>query len=386
MPRSSPSPQSQVPDDGRVAARAAVPARSGKPAASAANPARFGANEYRGRRRPRWGRIALVSLVSLVVLAGLALGGGLLYLNSLNSDLKRTDPFAGIKESRPARGAEGAINILLLGSDSRDPDNPTVSGKWRTDTMIFLHVPSNHDKAYLISIPRDLYVHIPQSATNPEFGNTKAKINAAFSWGGLPLVVQTIEGYTGVLVDHVVLIDFAGFKQVTDALGGVDLTIEQDVTSIHPPYRQFKAGQAHLDGAQALDYIRQRYQFPEGDFARMRHQQQFVKAIVDKAANSGTLSSPSKLTGFLRSITASMTVDQDFSLTELALQLRGIRGGDLTFLVNPHLGSQTINGESVVVSDKEKASSLYEAVRRDTVSAWIAQNPTFAGKSASNPE
>jgi LCP family protein required for cell wall assembly len=314
-----------------------------------------------------------------VFLAGLGVGGGLLYLNSLNSDLKRTDPFAGIKEPRPAQGADGAINILLLGSDSRDPDNPTGSGKWRTDTMIFLHVPSNHDKAYLISLPRDLYVHIPQSPTNPEFGNTKAKINAAFSWGGLPLVVQTIEGYTGVRVDHVVLIDFAGFKQVTDALGGVDLNIEQDVTSIHPPYRQFKAGPAHLDGAQALDYIRQRYQFAEGDFARMRHQQQFVKALVDKAANSGTLSSPSKLTGFLRSVTASMTVDQDFSLTELALQLRNIRGEDLTFLVNPHLGSQTINGESVVVSDKEKASSLYEAVRRDTVSAWVAQHAAPAG-------
>src|SRR2546423_772016 len=81
--------------------------------------------------------------------------------------------------------------------------------------------------------PRDLYVSIPQSPTSPDLGNTKAKINAAFAWGGLPLAVQTVEGYTGVHVDHTVLVDFGGFKEVTDALGGVDLNIDQSITSIH---------------------------------------------------------------------------------------------------------------------------------------------------------
>lgn len=313
--------------------------------------------------------------LGLVLVAGLCAGGGWLYFNRLNAGLDRVDPFAGLVASqRPAKGPDGSLNMLLLGTDSRDPDSKDSAGKWRTDTMIFMHVPASHDRAYLVSIPRDLYVHVPQSKTNADFGDTMAKINAAYAWGGLPLVVETVEGYTDVRVDHVVLLDFAGFKEVTDALGGVDMHIEQDVQSIHPPKRTFKAGMNHLNGAEALDYVRQRYQFAEGDFARMRHQQQFMKALVDKAASSGTLSNPFKLHSFLQSTTAAMKVDQDFSLTDLAMQLRGLRGEDLTFMVNPHQGSQTINGESVVVSDKAKASSLYEAVKGDTVKDWVANN------------
>ena len=248
--------------------------------------------------------------------------------------------------------------------------------------MILLHIPASHDKAYLISIPRDLYVYIPKSKTNPKYGNTKSKINAAFAWGGLPLAIQTIEGYTGVRLDHVVLVDFGGFKQVTDALGGVDMNIEQDVTSIHPPHRHFKKGMAHLDGTEALDYVRQRYQFAEGDFARMRHQQQFMKALMDKAVSSGTLANPVKLNAFLKAVTASMTVDKDFSLGDMALQFRNIRSQDLTFMVSPHQGSQTVNGESVVVADSAKATALYAAVKGDTMSTWAAQN----GASSASPK
>lgn len=326
------------------------------------------------RPRPRWGRLGLVVGLALLVLAGLGFGGGLLYVNRLNADLNRTDPFSQITGSRPAKQVNGALNILLLGSDSRDPDNKAKSGEWRTDTMIFLHVPASHDHAYLISIPRDLYVHVPKSRTKPEFGNTKAKINASFSWGGLPLVVQTIEGYTGVRVDHVVLIDFGGFKQVTDALGGVDMYVDQEITSIHPPHRHFRVGMNHLNGTEALDYVRQRYQFADGDFSRMRHQQAFMKAIMEKAASSGTLSNPSRLNGFLKSVTASMTVDQSFSITDMGLQFRNIRSSDLTFLVNPNLGSEMVNDESVVVSDRTKAAALYDAVGHDTVQNWVAQN------------
>ena len=94
-----------------------------------------------------------------------------------------------------------------------------------------------------------------------------AKINAAYAWGGTPLMVQTVETFTGVHLDHVLLIDFAGFAQVVNALGGVDLKIEKTITSIHPPHRTFRKGTQHLSGAEALDYVRQRYQFADGDFS-----------------------------------------------------------------------------------------------------------------------
>jgi len=178
----------------------------------------------------------------------------------------------------------------------------------------------------------------------------------------------------------VMAIDFAGFKQVTDALGGVDLNIERDTTSIHKPFRQFKKGVQHLDGEAALDWVRQRKQFPDGDFARMRHQQEFMKALMDKAASSGTLANPLKLNAFLKSVTKAMTVDNDFSLADTGLAFRNIRSQDLTFMVSPNIGSQTVNGESVVVSDKEKAASLYDAVAKDTVADWLTQNGATANK------
>src|SRR4029450_2621416 len=129
----------------------------------------------------------------------------------------------------------------LLGSDSRNPDNDqTNADKSRSDTIILMHIQADHTPPYLISIERDLYVPIP--------GHGRDKINAAFAYGGLPLVIRTIEGFTDVHIDHLALIDFAGFKEVTDALGGVDMNIEQTITSIHKPFRKFTKGMNHLNG------------------------------------------------------------------------------------------------------------------------------------------
>ena len=168
-----------------------------------------------------------------------------------------------------------------------------------------------------------------------QYGDTQAKINAAYAWGGVPLMVQTVEGYTGVRMDHVVVIDFFGFKEVTDALGGVEMNVEQDITSIHRRTGQFKKGLNHFNGEEALDYVRQRYQFPDGDFARMRHQQEFLKALLDKAVSTGTVTNPVKLNAFLKAATKAIKVDKDFSLVDMALQFRGLRSDDLTFLTAP---------------------------------------------------
>ncbi|MGW0213324.1 LCP family protein [Micromonospora chokoriensis] len=331
-----------------------------------------------GRRgpRPRWGRIALVAGVAVLVLALLGGVGAWLYARNLNGDLARTDPFAEITGGRPVKPVDGALNILLVGSDSRDPDAPVdTKSQWRADTIIVMHIPADHKEAYLVSIPRDLYVPIPESAGAACDSGQRAKINAAFAFGGLPLAVRTVECFSDVRIDHVMAIDFGGFKEVTDALGGVDLKVERTVTSIHKPYRTFTKGTNHMDGAEALDWIRQRKQFPDGDFARMRHQQEFLRALMDKAASSGTLANPKKLNDFLQSVTKAVTVDQGFSVTDMALQFRNLRGENLTFVTSPNSGSDTINGESVVVSDREKALAMYRAMSADTMADWVTANP-----------
>ncbi|MBQ1023017.1 LCP family protein [Micromonospora sp. C95] len=327
------------------------------------------------RRRPHWRRIALVAGVAVLVLALIGGAGAWFYARSLDNNMARTDPFSEITGDRPPKAVNGALNILMVGTDSRDPDAPVDrAGKWRADTIIVMHIPADHKQAYLVSIPRDLYVPIPESAGAGCETGQRRKINAAFAFGGLPLAVRTVECFTDVHIDHVMAIDFAGFKQVTDALGGVDLKVEQTITSIHKPYRKFTKGTNHMNGAEALDWIRQRKQFPDGDFARMRHQQDFLRALMDKAASTGTLTNPKKLNAFLQSVTEAVTVDQGFSLTDMAVQFRNLRGENLTFVTSPHLGSQTINGESVVVSDREKALTMYRAMAGDTMADWMQAN------------
>jgi LCP family protein required for cell wall assembly len=322
------------------------------------------------RLGPRWGRLAFVTMVVVSLLVGCGVLGSYLWARGVDENLRREDPFASL-DARPEKGAGGATNILMLGTDSRDPENGGESGSQRSDTMAILHLPANAQRAYLISLPRDLWVHVPRGG-----GGTMAKINAAFAWGGLPLAVATVEQYTGVRMDHVALIDFGGFVKVTDAVGGVDLTVEQTITSIHPPYRTFQAGPQHLTGDEALDYVRQRYQFPDGDFARMRHQQQFLKALVDKAASLGTLTSVGSLKAFISSVADTMTVDKDFSMVDLGWQLRGLRGADITFMISPHKGTSTVGGQSVVLPDKGQASGLYNAMSRDRLDDWVSAHGT----------
>ncbi|GIF11442.1 LCP family protein [Actinoplanes teichomyceticus] len=375
-PSGNPSGRASVPPYGpagaRPTGRPVAPGGPGRPG----GPGDRGRSYRGGRPRPRWGRIALVA--GGVVLL-LALIGGIYavnYVNGIDNDLKRTDAFAGISSGRPAKTVDGAFNILLVGSDSRDPDaKEDQANAWRADTLMIMHVPADHKSAQLVSIPRDLWVVVPSGNNAPCSSGSRAKINASFAFGGLPRAVRTVECLTGVRLDHVMAIDFGGFKEVTDALGGVDLRVDQTITSIHKPHRVFKKGMMHMNGAQALDWVRQRKQFARGDFARMQHQQEFLKALMDKAASTGTLTSPGKLDDFLTAVAAAVTVDQDFSLKDMVLQFRSLRGDNLTFLTSPNKGSETISGQSVVVSDREKALALYQAMAADRMDEWMAANP-----------
>ncbi|MBB4957792.1 LCP family protein [Micromonospora polyrhachis] len=317
----------------------------------------------RPRRRRGW-RIVLIILLVLALLGvgGVVAGG--LYLRSVESDIERVDAFEALpQEERPQVVAEKAMNIMILGSDSRDPEQ--MSGS-RTDTIILAHVPQDRKSAQLISIPRDTWVHIPRSKDGQNGGRT-AKINAAFAWGGVPLMVQTVERFTKVRVDHVVMVDFAGFTEIIDALGGIDVNAEQTFTSTHAPYRTYRKGVQRLDGEAALDYSRQRKQFPDGDFARIRHQQQVIKGILDKAASGGLLTNPAKLNDFLQAVSSAVSVDKKLSLVDIAAKLRHLRGGNLTFMTSPTRGTGQVGTESVVFADDEKAKTFYDAVRRDAV-------------------
>jgi LCP family protein required for cell wall assembly len=324
------------------------------------------------KAKMRRGKIILIVVLIPLILVGI---GGIavgLYLRDVSGNVQRVEAFESVPEaSRPQKEATAgkATNFLLLGSDSRDPEN---SGGSRTDTIIVLHLNKDQSAAQLISIPRDTWVHIPESA-NGRHGNVDSKINAAFAWGGVPLMVQTVEGYTGVRIDHVAMVDFAGFKEIVDALGGVTIDVETSFTSTHSlnadSKRHFDKGVQEMDGAAALDYARERYAFKDGDFARIRHQQQVIKAILDKASSGGVLSSPTKLNAFLKATTDTVRVDESLNIFDMAMQVRHLRSDKLHFFTSPNKGTGRVGDQSVVLPDKAKAKALFDAVRKDDTAA-----------------
>jgi LCP family protein required for cell wall assembly len=303
------------------------------------------------------------------ILTGVALllcGGGAiavrLYVGSVENRVGRVDAFTDLpEETRPSKAAPKAMNILLLGSDSRAlRDEPENEGSARTDTIIVVHIPASRDSAQLISIPRDTWVTVP--------GHNNSKINSAYAFGGAKLMVQTVEEFTKVRMDHVIVIDFAGFKEVVDALGGIEIDVPEEFTSIHAPHRHFAKGPQYMNGEVALDYSRQRKQFKDGDFRRIEHQQQVIKAVMEKAASRGLLTDLPKMNSFIRATANALTVDQGLSLFDLALELRQVRSEHLTFMTSPSKGVGWEGSQSVVYADPDKAAKLYAAVNADQVS------------------
>lgn len=324
-------------------------------------------------RRRRARRIVLICLLVFVVLVAGGVTAAGIYLHSVDSSVKRVNAFSDVPtQSRPAKVAPDAENLLILGSDTRDPENTSGS---RSDTIILAHLPKGHGSAQLVSIPRDTWVHIPKSKDG-KHGDVDAKINAAYAWGAVPLVVQTVESFTGVRIDHVVIVDFAGFKEIIDALGGVDIYVDQAFTSRHSlnpdGIRHFNQGMQHMDGAMALDYSRERYAFANGDFTRIQHQQQMIKAVLDKAASGGLLTNPGRLNSFIHATTKAVQVDQTLSLISLASELRNLRSNNLTFFTSPSKGTGKVGDQSVVFADTTKAKQLFTAVRDDNVPAILA--------------
>jgi len=277
---------------------------------------------------------------------------------------------------------EGPLNILLVGSDYRA--DPELAGlPWRADTIMVVHVPRTHDRAYIISIQRDLWVEIPPSEDGSWPGG-EDKINAAFAHGGggpsgYRLLARTLSEIMGIEFHTGALINFYGFTDVVSALGGVVMCVEVPpgelvLVSAHPPHREFRPGCQHLDGHAALDYVRQRYQFPDGDFARIRHQQQFLQAIVDRAVSSGVIENLGQLDEVIRAAGRSLIIDRSIPLPDLVFTLRRIGPDDLTAIRIP---LEEHNGSVYYTTMTPEWEELFQALRDGQMSQWVIDHPEY---------
>jgi LCP family protein required for cell wall assembly len=311
---------------------------------------------------------------------------------------------------RPSAVA-GVQNWLLVGTDSRAGTGGEYSRggpnqEDNSDTQILAHL-SPDGTTTLVSFPRDTYVPIPaytdsHGVTHPAHNG---KMNSALPTGGPSLLVHTLETVTGLRIDHYASVDLAGFKTMTDALGGVDVCVRASryvetgvddtgrpyrATNLDDPFSQFHAapGTVHLDGEQALAFVRQRHGFPDGDLSRIRRQQTFLGAVVRTATSSRILSDPVTVTRLLNAATGVLTVDDQTSVNDLealAGRLRGLAPAKVRFQTipthTPSPGEQGadsrgfIHGMSVLAYDPAQLAAFLRPLVDDGRAAPTSQTP-----------
>ena len=307
---------------------------------------------------------------------------GWLGLGGVSGSLNRTDAFANLK-NRPEKPTS-ALNLLLVGSDNRQGltkdqirelwvGGTDIAAGARSDTMLLVHISKNRDSAVIVSLPRDSLVTIPEHVSSSD--STKIvparqnKLNAAFSFGGAPLLIETLEGETGLRIDHYIEINYLGFTNIIDALGGIDVCVKKDINDSKSALK-LSAGLQTLDGIQALKYVRTRQFDGLGDIGRMKRQQEFMSAVLRKATSTGTLLNPIKLVSFLNAAIKTVTTDNEFNkndLLTLGKQLKNLSADRVRTLTVPlsNPNGRAAGVGSVVIWDEVLSADLFNRLLND---------------------
>lgn len=343
--------------------------------------------------RQRWSRI-LLSIAAALVLALSLTGVGIEVATSrLEGNITAVDisKVTG-RDHAPIQiiddqGNYQAVNVLLMGSDSREGQtskrygDPDVYTGERSDTTILLHLSADRSFATAVSIPRDTWVMLPECDVDGEtVGAFEAKFNTAFEIGGPGCTVKLVEQMTGLTIDNFAVIDFDGFKNVVDALGGVEVCLTEPASDPASDL-ELPAGTSVVSGEQALSFVRARKTLSDGsDLSRIKRQQAFLSSMIREASSTGLLLNPVKLYSTLDAATSGLTTDPGLAdidvLRDLALSVRGMAPGDIAFLTMPWV--ERGDGENVLV-DEASAAPLWQSIASDV--PWI--KPKKSGSSSS---
>ncbi len=321
-----------------------------------------------GRPAPDWRRRVKRTAITVVTVLLVTTVGTYFWADS---KLNREVDLSKVIE-RPEAGK--GTNYLIVGSDSREGmtdeqkkhlHTGSAEGK-RTDSMMILHTGGNGST--LVSLPRDSNVEIP-SFVGSDSGKTypgtgrHVKLNAAYAEDGPELLVRTVEFNTGLRIDHYVEIGFAGFANIVDAVGGVEMDIPQDIKDTKSG-ADLRKGRQTLDGQQALAFVRTRYALAGSDLDRTKNQQKFLSALASQVATPATVLNPFRLYPTMGAGLDSLIVDKDMSLFDLAgmfWAMKGVSGGDGTSLNMPISGSAGGN----LTWDSAKVKTLVDQLRND---------------------
>jgi LCP family protein required for cell wall assembly len=324
-------------------------------------------------RMARRQRLLLMAVGAMSVATLLVSGGAWLLTGYVSSGLAR------LEAGTSGTPASGPVNILVVGVDTRAGLTRrqqlalhvgSATGA-NTDTMMLVHIPADRESIQVVSLPRDSWVSIPGHGMN--------KINAAYGLGGPPLMVSTVEQATGLAINDYVEVSFVGFVRVINELGGVNVCLPFAVSDSESGLHM-SAGEHHVYGVTALKFARDRQSFTTSDLHRIADQQQLLASLFAQATASGILANPVRLQQVLSSVTASVTVDRGFNVTELANELRDIRPGSVSFTTVPIATPdyQTPTGESAVLWNQAAAASLFHRLDTDAGQARPRHQPPSA--------
>jgi LCP family protein required for cell wall assembly len=325
--------------------------------------------------------------VLTVLLLVLAAGGvGWWLYSSLDGNIRAVDLNKAIGDDRPEKLPTTGQNLLILGSDSRAGSNGSLAGGGvsgaRSDTTLMIHIPEGRSGATAVSIPRDTLVTRP-GCVKPNGSAVpsaeRVMFNSVYSLAGPACVVKTVENMSGVRMDHYLEIDFAGFKDLVDAIGGVTVDVK---APIHDKASglDLSAGSHRLNGAESLAFVRTRHGVGDGsDLGRIGLQQQFLVALLSEVKKQDLLGNPSKTYKIANSATKSLTTDSELaSLTALSDFARSMNGVDPATMDTVMLPvTYDVRDPNRVVAAEPQASELWKAIRNDTpVPASAKQSPT----------
>ncbi len=329
------------------------------------------------------GRV-LVAIVSALVLVATIAGAGIsVVMNQLQGNITAVDISENIDPKSAAEplnvineetGTYEPLTVVLMGSDTREGKgnggfgNATEIGGERSDTTIVMHISGDRKSALGVSIPRDTIITLPNCKKDgKKVGGYSGRFNQAIELGGPGCTLKAIKEMSGLDISNFMLVDFRGFKRMVDAVGGVEICLENPVDD---PLSGLKldAGKHVVDGEEALAFVRARKTLGDGsDTSRIRRQQAFLSSLMRNVLSSGTLLNPAQLLNVLDAATESLTADPQMAdinnLKDLALSLQELKPADVTFTTLPW----TPNSDGATVSvNQEKAKSLWDAMKNDT--------------------
>ena len=307
------------------------------------------------KRKRRW-IIPVAILVGLIVVAAIALGGAAAKTTSVLNSIQR-NPALTVDEPPPVEPGQ-PVNVVILGSDTRGDD------QGRSDVLMLAHLTADRTKLYLVSFPRDMYVAIP--------GHGENKINAAYAFGGPALTIKTLNQLVGVEANHAAEVDFQGFIELSDIIGGV--TVNNDVSFSAGEYT-FPKGPLDMSGAELLAYVRERHNVPKGDLDRAHHQRMVLKAMVGKIMSKGVLTDVPTLLALADRIGQFVTVDDKLTndaLITLVTSLQIDGASSIIDLQAPITGfGRSPAGASIDIVDKVRIKELATALQQDTMDVYV---------------